>query len=67
MTIYMSFCKLLNYLRYESLIYEKHLADLELKQLYNALEEDREETEHVLIQADVWRSKFLASKYGLIF
>ena len=45
------------------MIHEKYLADLELRHLHNVLEEDREEVEQAMIQADVWRSKFLASRY----
>lgn len=28
------------------------------------MQEDREEVEQAMIQADVWRSKFLASRFG---
>lgn len=48
--------------KYERMIQDKYLADLELRHLHNVLEEDREEVEHAHIQADVWRSKFLASR-----
>lgn len=48
--------------KYERMIQDKYLADLELRHLHNVLEEDREEVEQAMIQADVWRSKFLASR-----
>ena len=49
-------------IRYERLIEDKVQVDLELSHLRNVLDEDREEVEQAMIQADVWRSKFLASR-----
>jgi len=49
-------------LKYERLILDKSQTDLEIQHLHNVLEEDREEVEQAMIQADVWRSKFLASR-----
>ena len=51
------------FFRYERLIEDKVQVDLELSHLRNVLDEDREEVEQAMIQADVWRSKFLASRY----
>lgn len=48
--------------KYERLIQDKAHSDLELKHLHNVMQEDREEVEQAMIQADVWRSKFLASR-----
>lgn len=48
--------------KYERLILDKSHSDLEIEHLHNVLEEDREEVEQAMIQADVWRSKFLASR-----
>ena len=41
----------------------KHaLTERQVKRLQNQLEELKEELETTIIQSDVWRSKFLASK-----
>lgn len=48
--------------KYQRLIEDKTQVDLELSHLRNSMEEDREEVEQAMIQADVWRSKFLASR-----
>merc|ERR1712048_380972 len=48
--------------KYERLIQDRVQVDLELSHLRNVLDEDREEVEQAMIQADVWRSKFLASR-----
>ena len=51
--------------RYERMILDKTQVDLELSHLHTVMEEDREDVEQALIQADVWRSKFLATRYKL--